>query len=45
MAKTRQEAVKQGKALGLTGAHKMPSGVWHPGKTHKDFVEAIKKNR
>ena len=45
MATTRKAAITQGKRLGLTGAHKMPDGTWHPGKTHKDFMNAQKRTR
>ena len=43
MAKTKIAAIKQGKAMGLEGAHKMPNGMWHPGKTHQTFVNFNKK--
>lgn len=40
---TKKEAVELGKKLGITGTHKMPDGSIHPGKTHKDLINARKK--
>lgn len=45
MAKTRKLALEQGKKLGISGAHKMPDGTYHPGATHAIFVNAKKKSK
>ena len=46
MAKmTKKQANDLGKKLGISGAHKMPDGSIHPGKTHKAFQDARKKRK
>jgi hypothetical protein len=42
---TKAQALKKAKQLGLKGVHKMPSGEWMAGGTHKAYTSAVKKTK
>ena len=38
--KTKIQAQKEAKRMGLLGVHKMLDGSYMPGKTHKEYIKS-----